>query len=86
EERAGADVIVVSGRGTGRETDADRVAAVRGAVRCPVWVGSGWRPDRAEAGRAADGVIVGTWLHAGGDLSAPVDVARVHRARSALTG
>ncbi len=85
-ERAGADVVIVTGTGTGQETDAEHVSAARSAVRCPVWVGSGWRPDRSAAGKRADGIIVGTWLHAGGDLSAPIDLARVRAARTALTG
>jgi uncharacterized protein len=84
-ERAGADVVVVSGRGTGLATDPARVRAVREVVRCPVWVGSGWRPDDPESGRHADGVIVGTWLHAGGDTRAPVEPARVAAARAALS-
>jgi membrane complex biogenesis BtpA family protein len=81
-ERAGADVVIVSGKGTGRETDPDRVRGVRAAIERPVWVGSGWQPDRPCPD--ADGAIVGTWLHAGGDLSAPIDPARVAAARAVL--
>ena len=85
-ERGGADVVIVSGRGTGQETDAARVAAVRAAVSPPVWVASGASPDRLAAVAAADGVIVGTWLHEEARLDAPVSPRRVRAMRDALDG
>jgi hypothetical protein len=74
-----ADVLVVTGSGTGRPHDPARVRMVREAVPDrPVWVGSG--VDHASAGTLeADGAIVGTALHAEGHLDAPVDVERVRR-------
>lgn len=79
-----ADVLVVTGSGTGRPHDTDRVSAVQRAVPgCPVWVGSGLTPESARS-LQADGAIVGTWLHEDGDLARPVDVARVREMSAAL--
>lgn len=77
--RGGADVLVVTGSGTGQPTDLDRVRAVQAVgAGAPVWVGSGVGVDTAAAvARVADGAIVGTALHRGGDLRAPLDVERV---------
>jgi membrane complex biogenesis BtpA family protein len=83
-ERAGADVLVVSGRGTGRPTDPERVRRVASAVRVPVWVGSGLTGNDVSAAEYADGAIVGTWLHEGEDLDAPIDRDRVRAVRAAL--
>lgn len=82
--RGCADVLIVSGSGTGAPTDAGELAEVRRAVPgTPVWVGSGLVPDTART-LDADGAIVGTWLHGGGDLQAPVDADRVREIRRAL--
>jgi len=77
--RAGADVLVVTGSGTGQPTDLSQVATLRSAVpEAPVWVGSGVTGDTiAEVATLADGVIVGTWLHRDSDLAAPLDITRV---------
>lgn len=77
--RGGADVLIVTGEGTGRPADATRVEAVRRAVpEAPVWLGSGvdhssiarWRP-------LVHGAIVGTALHRDGRIQEPLDVERV---------
>lgn len=79
-----ADVLVVTGSGTGRPHDPHRVSAVQRAVPgCPVWVGSGLTPETART-LGADGAIVGTWLHEDGDLARPLDVARVRAMAEAL--
>jgi membrane complex biogenesis BtpA family protein len=79
-----ADVLVVTGSGTGRPHDPQRVRAVRQAVPgCPVWVGSGVTPETART-LEADGAIVGTWLHHDGALDQPVDVNRVRVMAEAL--
>ncbi|MCA9569951.1 MAG: BtpA/SgcQ family protein [Myxococcales bacterium] len=79
-----ADVLVVTGSGTGRPHDPARVAAVKNAVPDrPVWIGSGVTPPRARS-LGAEGAIVGTWLHEHSDLSRPVDVDRVRAMRAAL--
>ncbi|MEZ4319463.1 MAG: BtpA/SgcQ family protein [Myxococcota bacterium] len=88
-----ADVLIVTGSGTGQAHDPARVRTVKRAVPDrPVWVGSGITPDSARVlaatppGEGADGAIVGTWLHRDGDLDAPLDLARVREMRDALGG
>jgi predicted TIM-barrel enzyme len=82
-ERGRADGIVVSGTGTGRETDHDhlkRVVAARDELNsdAPVFVGSGVTSDTVtETLDLAGGVVVGTVLKEGGETTAPVDVKRV---------
>lgn len=71
-----ADVLIVTGSGTGRPHDPARVDTVRSAVDRPVWVGSGVSPATI-ADFTADGAIVGTCLHRDGQLDAPLDPARV---------
>ncbi len=86
--RAGADALILSGSGTGRPTDPSDLDRVRAACPdAPLWVGSGTTPATVGTLRGrADGVIVGTWLHEGGDLTAPVDARRVATLRRALDG
>lgn len=86
--RAGADVLVVSGEGTGRPTDPARVAAVRAAVpEARIWLGSGVTPATAPYWRgAADGAIVGTFLHREGRLDQPVDRVRVAELAAIFAG
>jgi uncharacterized protein len=80
-----ADVLVVTGTGTGRPTDPADWETVRSAVPShPVWVGSGFVPDTAEAFPGLRGAIVGTWLHEDEQLDAPLSVDRVRRTRRAL--
>lgn len=78
-ERAGADALIVTGTGTGRRFDPADLDTVRAAVPdAPLLVGSGLDPDGARAwGDRFDGAIVGTYLHAAGDLARPLDAARV---------
>lgn len=76
-EFCGADGVIVTGGFTGRPADPEEVRRVRGAVRVPVWVGSG--ADPAQLGTLfahADAVIVGSWLKEGGVWSNPVDRKR----------
>lgn len=81
--RGGADVLIVTGSATGAATDPSRFQAVREAVpEAPVWVGSGVTLGTARDWRAvAHGAIVGTALHIGSEIHAPVDVERVRRFR-----
>ncbi|MCK6505898.1 BtpA/SgcQ family protein [Myxococcota bacterium] len=77
--RGRAEVVIVSGRHTGGQTDLDDLRRVRARLpRQPLWVGSGVEPSgvRALSG-LVDGAIVGTWLHQDGRLEAPLDVDRV---------
>lgn len=78
-ERGHADAVIVSGQATGDPTDATTLAAVRRATTAPIFVGSGVAADnvRELIHAGASGLIVGSSLKTGGDLAAPVDVARV---------
>jgi uncharacterized protein len=78
-ERGLADGLVVSGAGTGKATEAEKVRRVKAASgAAPVFIGSGVTPETAAmyAG-LADGLIVGTALKVGGRASAPVEALRV---------
>lgn len=87
-ERSGADAIVLSGRRTGEPVDVTLFDRVRRAVGAfPIWLGAGLDPDTArELWPRCDGAIVGTWVKQGGDVNAPVDVARVRILRAACRG
>ena len=78
-ERGLADALIVSGVGTGRETDLADVERIRAA--CPmamILIGSGVTVKNAAALlKVADGVIVGSSLKRSGVLHNPVDVKRV---------
>jgi membrane complex biogenesis BtpA family protein len=82
-ERGLADAVVVSGTGTGHETDrSDLEHAVErrdaNDLNTPILVGSGVTADTAgEILDLADGVIVGTALKEDGDVGKPVSEARV---------
>jgi len=86
--RALADGLVVSGRATGDATPIEDVKRVRSAVPdVPIIVGSGVTPETApELLSLADALIVGTSLKRDGDVSAPVDPARVRRLVDAVGG
>lgn len=79
--RGGADVLLVTGRGTGKEPDWDDLERVQAAVpEAPVLVASG--VTEASVGRAlkkAHGAIVGSALKLEGRASAAVDPDRVRR-------
>jgi uncharacterized protein len=74
-----ADVLVVSGAGTGEATDPERLREVREAVpEAPVWIGSGLTPENAShLLEEADGAIVGSTLHREGAAGRGVDPDRV---------
>jgi uncharacterized protein len=86
--RSLADGLVVSGRATGDATPVDDVKRVRSAVPdVPILVGSGVTPETApELLSLADALIVGTSLKRDGDVSKPVDPARVRRLVDAVGG
>lgn len=83
--RGRADALIVTGPATGQPVDPVHLRRVRDAVpEATLWAGSGLDPDTVGTCRSlVDGAIVGTWLR-GGDLSAPVDPARVRAMRAAL--
>lgn len=84
--RGGADVLVISGSGTGAATSPADLQAVRRAVPdAPLWIGSGFSLATAEIlAPLCTGAIVGTALHQDGDLDAPLDLQRVQAIRAAL--
>lgn len=74
-ERAGADAVVVSGRGTGSSTDLDQLRAVTERSRLPVYLGSGVTMDNVTSMLAlADGAIVGTSIKIDGVSTNSVDL------------
>jgi membrane complex biogenesis BtpA family protein len=77
-ERAGADGLIVSGAGTGRETSLDDPRRVKAAAPgAPVYAGSGVTADSVGAVlQVADGIIVGTALKREAVTTAPVDPSR----------
>lgn len=78
--RAGADGIIVTGRGTGHPVDEALLAeAAAAAGETPVWIGSGMSPGRRHLLEHAHGAIVGTYVKEDGDVRRPVDVERVRR-------
>jgi membrane complex biogenesis BtpA family protein len=79
--RGGADVLIITGAGTGLPADPARLEAVRAAVpEAPVWLGSGLNPDNAALYRPhCHAAIVGTWLHRQAQLHQPLELERVQR-------
>jgi membrane complex biogenesis BtpA family protein len=76
--RAGADVLILSGSGTGTPTDLTPVEALRRACPgVPLVVGSGATADTvATLLERVDGVIVGTAIEVDGRTANPVDPRR----------
>ena len=86
--RAGAAVLIVTGRATGAAAEVEDIAAVRAAVpEAPLWLGSGVNHATARSWRTlVEGAIIGTALHEEGDVRRPLDVDRVARMAEALRG
>jgi membrane complex biogenesis BtpA family protein len=78
--RALANALIVSGTGTGKATDPQKLLAVKNAADVPVFVGSGVTAESAAALGGADGFIVGTSLKQDNSGPAgPVDEGKVRR-------
>jgi membrane complex biogenesis BtpA family protein len=77
--RGGADVLIVTGAGTGRPADPSRAEEVRRAVpEAPLWIGSGVDLVSLPSWRTlAQGAIVGTALHRDARVSEPLELDRV---------
>ena len=76
-EYFGADGVIVTGQFTGEATDPDDIAEARGAVKVPVWVGSGVTPEQVpELWAHADALIVGSSIKKGGVWSNAIDPKR----------
>lgn len=83
--RGGADVLIVTGEGTGKLADPDRVRRVREAVpEAVVWLGSGVSAETVQGwATLAHGAIVGTAIHEERSIRlplSPVEATRVRRA------
>jgi membrane complex biogenesis BtpA family protein len=77
--RGSADVLLVTGEGTGKAASFDDVQRIRKAVpEAPLLVASGVTDQTvARAVREAHGAIVGSWLKYEGQVHRPVDIERV---------
>lgn len=84
--RGRADALVVSGTGTGRSTDPERVRrVVRAVPDAPVWIGSGATPETLpDLWPVAHGFIVGSALQRDGRAGNRVDRERASRFMAAV--
>jgi membrane complex biogenesis BtpA family protein len=84
--RGMADALIVSGAGTGKPTDPDKVKLVKSAAKtAPVFLGSGVTPQSLPALLPhADGFVVGTFFKKDGLASNSVDPQRVKALIAAL--
>jgi uncharacterized protein len=74
--RGMAEVVLVTGEGTGKGVDRATLAAVKKATDTPVLVASGATlATLAELATLADGVVVGSALRVNGVAGVPVDAA-----------
>lgn len=71
-----ADGVIVSGVATGQPTDPDEVRAVAAAAGIATLVGSGVTPASVPQLAAADALIVGSWIKAGGHWANALDESR----------
>lgn len=86
-ELRGADAIIVTGQATGLQTSAEAMEQVRRAVKLPVLAGSGVTADNVNRQlSAADGVIVGSSLKQGGNLTEPIDPLLARHFMAAVRG
>ena len=73
-KRAMADVVLVTGEGTGKGVDLEKLAAVKRASAKPVLVASGATLATLSAlATSSDGVVVGSALRAGGIPGGAID-------------
>ena len=81
-----ADALIVSGAGTGKATDPEKVRVVKSAARdAPVFLGSGVTPATLpKLLPHADGFIVGTYFKRDGVSTNTVDPQRVRELMKAL--
>lgn len=84
--RGGADALVVTGAGTGRPSNPEDFRTVQATCPdAPLFLGSGLTLSNVEAfAGLLDAAIVGTWLHEGSDIDAPLDPHRVRQMKNAL--
>jgi membrane complex biogenesis BtpA family protein len=76
-DRGLAAAVLVTGEGTGRPVDREKLRAVRAAVAVPVYVASGALPELLSSlADVSDGVIVGSALRVNGRAGGRVDPTR----------
>ncbi len=75
-ERGLADVLLVTGAGTGKQVAPAHLASVARVAHVPVLVASGASIDALASLRAAHGVVVGSALRADGRAGGRIDEAR----------
>ncbi|MBR0149897.1 MAG: hypothetical protein IJP89_00875 [Synergistaceae bacterium] len=75
------DAVVVTGSGTGKNTDMKKIRLFRDALGdFPLFVGAGMTEETCrEQLSIADGAIVGTWFKQNGRTSSPTDSDRVRK-------
>ncbi len=78
-DRGGADAVLVTGSGTGREIALRDLDEVLRAVNAPVYVASGVSEATLPSLRRAHGLIVGSCLRADGRAGGPVDFTLARR-------
>jgi membrane complex biogenesis BtpA family protein len=80
QNRGLADVVIITGSGTGHSASLEDVREVKKGISIPVLVGSGVTPQNL-AGMldAADGAIVGSFFKRNGELANSVDADRVRQ-------
>ncbi len=85
-QRGLADALIVSGAGTGKATDPEKVRRVKEFARhAPVFLGSGVTPESIpHLAPHADGFIVGTYIKRDGVSTNTVDVQRVKKLMQAV--
>lgn len=84
-KRGMADVVLVTGDGTGKGVDLDKLMSVKKVASKPVLVASGATIDTLhELARASDGVVVGSALREGGVPGGPVDAGRAREFAAAF--
>ena len=77
-ERSLADALIVSGTGTGAETNFNDLKAVKDNTHLPVLIGSGVTPSNMRTlNSMADGFIVGSYFKKDGKVTNEVDPTRV---------
>ena len=84
--RGQVDHIIVTGTATGSTIDLEDLQKLRATLpEASIWIGSGLNSGNVRQIMAyADGAIVGTYFHRDGDLSKPLDAARVRALFTAL--
>ena len=77
-ERGMADVIIVSGSGTGMASDPKRVSKVKASTRLPVFIGSGITAENVDMyTNDVDGFIVGSYFKKAGRVNNELDRERI---------